>query len=102
MSYDFNSIQKMFVRIIVQERTNAYWFEQFIEEINNHNPSDVSVVESFLDSEDSDEELDETKDTLTLLTEYVGSLDIKNNKDELINLLRELYSEAMSIDKTNG
>lgn len=103
MSKDLSYLQKMYVKLIVKKKTNPYWFESFVEKINESNPSDVSVVESSLeDGEESDEELDQTKDTLTLLTEYVENLEIDQHKDQVVDLFRELYIEAMNTDASNG
>jgi hypothetical protein len=38
----------------------------------------------------------DVKDTPTLITEYVGQLDI-NNKDEVASILHGLYLEAQTI-----
>ena len=99
MDYDFSFLQRMYVKVIVRNKINAYWFEQFIDNINKWNPSDVSVVEVSVDEDNED--VDQVKDTLTLLTEYVNNLDIQY-KDRLTELLRDLYYEAVNMDPSSG
>jgi DNA repair exonuclease SbcCD nuclease subunit len=98
MSQDLSSLNKMYVKVIVSKKTNPYWFESYLEKITEIGPTDLSVVESLVDDDNNTDEIDSTKDTLTLLTEYVDNLDIKEHKDKVIDLFRELYVEAVNTD----
>lgn len=97
MSKDFSNITGMFVKVIVQKKNNPYWFDQFIDTLHKHNPCDLSVVEStFEELTTEDETFDETKDTLTILKECVDTLEIGSHKNQLNDLLRDLYVEALN------
>ena len=97
MSKDFSQLTGMFVKVIVQKKNNPYWFDQFLENIQKSNPCDVSVIEaSFEELTNEDESFDETKDTLTILKECVDTLEMGTHKNQLNDLLRDLYIEALN------
>lgn len=94
---DYSHLTGMFVKIIVQNKTNPYWFDQFNEALQKVNPVDISIVEASFDSgEIQDDALDETKDTLTILQEYVKSMSLQTHEPELLTLFSELYVEALN------
>ena len=95
---DLSRYTNCYVKVIIEKKTNQILFNQFLEAIGKENPADVSVIEEFVDSL-SGESIDETKDTLTLLIEYVQGLNIyEDNKQPLIELLRRLYTASQNIE----
>lgn len=94
---DYTHLSGMFVKIIVQNKTNPYLFDQFIEALHKVNPVDVNIVESSFEvGELQEDSLDEAKDTLSILQDYVKSMQLTNNESELLNLFSELYIEALN------
>lgn len=92
---DFSEAAGKYIKVIVENKTNPYLFEQFIEKLNEQKPIEVSIpapVTELL----TEDELDQTKDTLSILTEYVGDMNI-DCKSEVIRVLKELYSEAFNM-----
>ena len=53
-----------------------------------------------LEFEDDDSVVDEAEDTLTILSNYIDTLNIQKNKKELDNLIRTLYNEALDYEIT--
>jgi hypothetical protein len=97
MKKDHSNIGGKFVKVIVQKKNNPYWFDQFVDALQKHNPADLSVIESaFEDGISDDVDIDQAKDTLTILKECVDSLEIDEHKNALNDLLRELYLEALN------
>lgn len=97
MQENIPNITGKFVKIIVKKKSNPYLFDQYFESLLKLNPADISVIESTFDNESLQEvEVDETKDTLTILKECVETLDIQEHKFYLNDLLRELYIEAIN------
>lgn len=95
---DYSEYKGSFVKIIVTEKNNPYWFDVMMDGLYKSNVNDVSVVENIdMDFED-DDMINEAEDTLTILSKYVDSLNIKNNKKELDILLRNLYNEALDME----
>lgn len=100
MKTDHSNIGGKFVKVIVQKKNNPYWFDQFVDALQKHNPADLSVIESaFEDGISDDVDIDQAKDTLTILKECVDSLEIDEHKNALNDLLRELYLEALNTNE---
>ena len=65
-----------------------------------HDAHEVKIVEDFseLDAENvSDDIVENTEDTMTLLEKYIDELDVTMSKDRLKNTMRSLYTEAQRI-----
>jgi len=88
-----------YVKIVVSQKSNQYIFDQFMEALYKENPADVSVVESVMDFSVDSEAIDESKDTLTILVEYIEGLPIaKENKKPVIDLMKQVYLESLSVE----
>jgi hypothetical protein len=96
---DFSNLSGTFVKVIVKNKTNPYWFDMFIDRIEKADVSHLQVVEDHLnlDLEDDEDLVNEAEDTLTILKKYVDQLDIKADKVLVDQLVRDLYSEALSV-----
>ena len=93
-------IEGMYIKLVVQKKDNPYWFDQYLENLQKYNPCDISIIEAAFETlSNSDETLDETKDTLTILKECVNSLETGVDKKELNELLRELYAESLNTNE---
>jgi len=96
---DFSVYTETYVKVIVRNKTSPYIFDQFLQELQKNSPADVSVLDEVVDTSDTDDDIDETKDTLTLLVEYVDNMPIDDNKKKpLVNLLTKIYKEANELD----
>lgn len=86
-----------FVKVIVEEKTDYYSFEEMVESLYDANVHDLKVVETFVDdSEDSDINV-EVKDTVTLLNEYIDEVEVSVNKKDLKKLIKTLYIESCEV-----
>ena len=96
---DFSQLKNTFVKVIVTNKNEPYWFDVFVEELLKANPADLKVVEdhSNLDVLDEDELVGDAEDTLTILTKHIESLNIDGDKTKLDSLMRSLYSESLDI-----
>ncbi len=59
----------------------------------------IQVVQDHLhlDLEDDEDIIDEAEDTLTILNTYVDNLGVKQEKNDLQDLLRALHDEALQV-----
>jgi len=97
MNKNHSDIPGKFVKVIVQKKNNPYWFDQYFENLQKNNPADISVIESAFENGLSDQDdIDQAKDTLTILKECVDTLNVDEHKNSLNDLLRELYIEALN------
>ena len=96
---DFSHLQNTFVKVIVTNKNEPYWFDVFVEELIKAQPADLKVVEdhSNLDVLNEDELVGEAEDTLTILTKHIESLNIDGDKTKLDSLMRSLYTESLDI-----
>ena len=72
-------------------------FETLGDRLYNVGAHDVKIVEILVDSDDIDDVHLETKDTMTLLNEYIDEVDIAVDKSSLKSVMRSLYIESCNI-----
>lgn len=97
---DYKQYAGAMVKVIVTNKTNHYWFDKFIENIEEENPIDIQIVEDHLNLnlEDDQEIINEAESTLHIFEKYIEFYEVKNlDKDKLLKKVTELYNEAISI-----
>ena len=95
--FDFANARGCFVKVVVKNKTNPYWFDVFIDRLEKAGACDIQVVEDHLNlnlEEDTDI-VDEAEDTLTILRKVVDNVDSNIPKKDLDSFLVSLYSEAL-------
>ena len=86
-----------YVKVIVRSKTQAYWFDLMMDALYKVNAQDVVVVDDIVvQDENTTEGPVADIDTLTLMKDYVDTLSISCDKDELFAYLQEKYKEAMA------
>ena len=68
-------------------------FETLVDRLYNVGVHDVKIVETLVEEDTADIDVS-TKDTLTLLNEYIDEVEIAVNKTDLKGLMRSLYIES--------
>ena len=86
-----------FIKIIVDGKRDYQMFETLVDRLYNVGAHDVKIVEVLVDSGDIDDVNLETKDTMTLLNEYIDEVEISVDKSELKKLMRNLYIESCQV-----
>ena len=100
--HDYNKLdasfyKNKFIKIIVEEKQNYQMFETLVDRLYNAGVYDVKIVETLV-SEDEKQDLEvSTKDTLTLLNEYIDEVEIAVDKSDLKKLMRSLYIESCEV-----
>ena len=100
--YDYNksnvsSYKDKYVKIIVEEKRDYRMFETLVDRLYNVGAHDVKIVETLVDTDDIDDVDLKTKDTMTLLNEYIDEVDIAVDKSSLKNVMRSLYIESCNV-----
>ena len=88
------------VRVIIQNKTNPFWFDKFIENIEQQNPVEIQIVEDHLNlnlEEDSDI-IDEAESTVDIFKKYIKAIETPINKEKLENKIVEIYNEALTLE----
>lgn len=96
-------LQDAYVKVIVTEKNNPYWFDMYVEKLEKSGIADLQVVDDHLNlslEEDSDI-IDEAEDTLTSIKKYAAAY--LSDKDpqllvELNSVLGNLYNEALQME----
>jgi DNA repair exonuclease SbcCD nuclease subunit len=98
--FDFDAVKGNYVKVIVKNKNNPFWFDTYIDRLEKAGALDIQVVEDNLNLqlEDDSDIVNEAEDTLTILTKVVDQWDTPVDKKRLYNFLTTLYSEALSVE----
>jgi DNA repair exonuclease SbcCD nuclease subunit len=97
---DVSQYASQHIKLIVVNKKDYYKFDQFIERLYKVNPLELKIIEDLSEFETDamdDQEVD-LEDTVTLLSQYVDSLDTEADKDRIKTLMKTLYVEAQNYE----
>lgn len=99
LNFDVVTYKDCYVKIVVKNKTNPYWFDMVIDRIEKAGVADLQVVEDHLnlDLTQDDDIVDQAEGTMTILNNYVNGLTIQADKKRVESIIQNLYSEAQSI-----
>ena len=99
---DVSQYDQKFVKVFVENRDDYYAFDKFLDRLyNDITVWDLKVVEDFSDlSVDfvSDNVVEDSQDTLSLLDLYVSEIDTNLDKNRIKDKLKSLYIEAGDLE----
>ena len=95
---DVSDYKDKFIKIVVEEKRDYQMFETLVDRLYNVGVHDVKIIENLVDVESQDDIEVSTKDTLTLLNEYIDEVEMSVEKSDLKNLMRSLYIESCNVD----
>ena len=94
---DVSDYKDKFIKLIVDQKQDYQMFETLVDRLYNVGVHDVKVIETLVDA-DTQEDLEvSTKDTLTLLNDYIDEVEMSVEKSDLKNLMRSLYIESCNV-----
>jgi DNA repair exonuclease SbcCD nuclease subunit len=98
---DYSQFAGKIIKIIITEKNNPYWFEQFVDKIEKQNPVDIQIVEDHLNLnlEDDNDIVDEAESTIDIFKKYIHNTEAKGiDKVKLEQKIVDLYHEALTIE----
>lgn len=100
MDLDATKYKKSCVKVIVTHKNDYQKFDKFIEALYNNEVIELTIHEDFseFETEAMGDESVNIEDTMTLLSEFIDSREIKDDKERLKTLLKTLYVEAQNLD----
>ena len=97
----FGKYKNKYVKLIVVNKKDLYGFDQFVDKLLKADAYEVKIIEDFSELDPanvSDEIIEKTEDTMTLLENYIEELDVTLDKERLKGAMRSLYTEAQDIE----
>ena len=93
---DVSSYKDKYIKIVVNEKRDYQMFETLVDRLYNVGVHDVKIVETLVEEDTADIEIS-SKDTLTLLNEYIDEVEMSVDKSDLKGLMRTLYIESCNV-----
>ena len=100
-NHDMSAYKNKYVKLVVVNKKDLYQFDKFVDRLLQADCHEVKIIEDFseLDASNvSDDIVENTEDTMTLLERYIDDQPIDLSKDRLKNTTRELYIEAQDLE----
>ena len=98
---DVSSYKDKYVKLVVVNKKDLYQFDKFVDKLLQADCHEVKIIEDFseLDASNvSDDIVENTEDTMTMLERYIDDLDVSLSKSRLKNTMRTLYTEAQDLE----
>ena len=99
--HDVKQYCDQYIKLIVVNKKDLYGFDKFTDRLLQADCHEVKIIEDFSDLDAntvSDDIIENTEDTMTLLGKYIDELSVNLNKDRLKNMMRSLYTEAQDLE----
>jgi len=100
-NHDLSQYKNKYVKLIVVNKKDLYQFDLFTDKLLKADAHEVKIIEDFseLDANNvSDDIVENTEDTMTLLEKYIDDLDVSLDKNRLKNTMKSLYNEAQDLE----
>ena len=99
INLDELDLKEKFVKLIVLEKTDFYKFDKFIQKLYNKGCHEIKIVEDFSEFEagEINEEIN-LEDTVSVLSNYIESIETDVDKEKIKSYMRGLYTEAINIE----
>lgn len=97
LDWNFEQFENCFIKVYVQNKTNPYFFDLFMEELEKV-ALDVKKIESRIIIDNDSISNEECQDTVKILQKTVSELPDEINKKELETFLIGLYNQAIQME----
>jgi len=92
-------IQGKYVKIVVVNKTDLYKFDKFMGDLYEKNAYEIKIIEDFSEFNEGEISTEiNLEDTLSILSNYVDSVETTENKEDIKTVLKELYLEAINLE----
>jgi DNA repair exonuclease SbcCD nuclease subunit len=100
-SRDYEKYKNKIIKVIVQNKTNPYWFDMFVDNLEKSGILELQVVEDHLNLnlEQDEDIVNEAEDTLSIFKTYINQINTSDDiKKKIENTVHSLYNEALSVE----
>ena len=103
--FDISPYHNKFVKLIVVLKKDNEMFDRLLDKLYNKiTVHELKILEDYSDLNAnlvSDDVVEGTEDTMTLVSNYVDQLPVDLDKDKLKNMIKETFVEAQDTDIAN-
>jgi len=91
-------LAEKFVKLVVVNKTDFYKFDKFIQKLYNKGCHEIKIVEDMSEFEDGEigEEIN-LEDTVSVLSNYIDSIETDVDKEQVKTFMKTLYTEAINV-----
>ena len=92
-------LSQKFVKLVVVNKNDFYKFDKFIQKLYNKGCYEIKIIEDLSEFEDGEigEEIN-LEDTLSVLANYIDSVETDVDKEQIKTFMRTLYTEAVNVE----
>ena len=98
---DLNALdlKDKYVKLVVVNKTDQYKFDKFIQSLYTKGCHEIKIVEDLSEFEDGEvgEEIN-LEDTLSVLSNYIDSIETDVDKEQVKTFMKSLYTEAVNVE----
>jgi DNA repair exonuclease SbcCD nuclease subunit len=98
---DLNALdlKDKYVKLVVVNKTDYYKFDKFIQSLYTKGCHEIKIVEDLSEFEDGEvgEEIN-LEDTLSVLSNYIDSIETDVDKEQVKTFMKSLYTEAVNVE----
>jgi hypothetical protein len=104
--FDISDYNQKFVKLIVVNKKDNEMFDRLLEKMyNSISVHELKILEDYSDLSHhnvSDDVVEGSEDTITLVNNYVDQLSVDLDKDRLKVMIKEMFIEAQDTDAVSG
>jgi DNA repair exonuclease SbcCD nuclease subunit len=96
---DTEFASEKFVKIVIVNKTDHFKFDKFMQRVYNKNPYEVKIIEDL--SEFNEGVINEDinlEDTMSVLDQYIDSVETDVSKEHIKKYMKTLYTEAINTE----
>jgi DNA repair exonuclease SbcCD nuclease subunit len=88
-----------YVKLVVVNKTDYYKFDKFIQKLYSKGCHEIKIIEDMSEFQDGEigEEIN-LEDTVSVLSNYVDSIETDVDKEQIKTFMRTLYTEAVNVE----
>jgi DNA repair exonuclease SbcCD nuclease subunit len=94
---DSSEYKDKIVKLIVRKKTKPKEFEKYIDKLMDSGVFDLKVVENFAFNESEDFNIEQSEDTLSILSRYLDESETDIDKVAVKEIIKNIYQEACEV-----
>ena len=96
-TFDVREYANKIVKLVVRRKSDPDKFEKFVDKLLGSGVADLKVVENFAFLENEDFDVEQSEDTLSILSRYLDESETDIDKVEAKTIIKNIYQEACEV-----